>query len=78
MAAIIPMIAITISSSMSVKPDVFLCVEYFRMTITANGKQLDYSIIQVGDIVKKARLVGNRRYVRIYTRSIWCRLLYAY
>ncbi|SVC15697.1 uncharacterized protein METZ01_LOCUS268551, partial [marine metagenome] len=27
------MIAITISSSMSVKPDEFLCVEYFCMTI---------------------------------------------
>jgi len=35
-------------------------------------------LLQVGDIVKKARLVSNRRHVRIYTRSIWCRLLYAY
>ena len=32
MPARIPMIAITISNSMSVKPDVFLCVEYFCMT----------------------------------------------
>ena len=33
-AARMPMMAMTISSSMSVKPDVFLCVECFCMTIS--------------------------------------------
>jgi hypothetical protein len=41
MAARIPMIAITISNSMRVKPDVFLCVEYFCITILV----FDLSII---------------------------------
>ena len=34
MAERMPMIAMTISSSMSVKPDALLCVEYFCMTIS--------------------------------------------
>jgi len=38
------MIAMTISNSMSVKPDALLWAGYFCMTIPANGKQRDYSI----------------------------------
>jgi len=44
MLARMPMIAITISSSMSVKPDEFFRVKYFCMTIPSNGKQRNHSI----------------------------------
>ena len=44
------MIAITISNSMSVKPDLLLCVECFCMTIPSNGKQRNHSIIEGADI----------------------------
>ena len=42
-AARMPMIAITISSSMSVKPDAFLQVESFCMTISLSSRMQPFS-----------------------------------